>query len=228
PTTVSWGKTPDAPVATPLRCLLIRKVPGEQLIKYKPQRIDIAANAGLALSNLFRSHVSRRTCGFAPARCIVAAQGQPEVRDAHPPSSIQHDVGRLQITMQQSAIVRGRQTGADLVRGLQSLIRWQTTYAAQQRRQVLAVDVLHGEKVLPVHLTDVVNATDIRVRNLAGITDLGVKRCQSRRVVLERGGKKLEGYNIAELEILSAVDFAHAATAKQSDDPIPLDQNSAR
>ncbi len=79
---------------------LIRKVPGEQLIKYESQRVDIAANAGLALSNLLRSHVGRRTCGFAAARCVVAAEGQPEVRDAHPPSSIQHDVGRLQITMQ--------------------------------------------------------------------------------------------------------------------------------
>src|SRR5271165_4840023 len=124
--------------------------------------------------------------------------------------------------------MRGGQTGADLVRGLQSLVRRQTTYAAQQRRQVLAVDVLHGEKVLPVHFTDVVNATDIRVRNLAGITHLSMKSCEGRRVVLERGGKKLEGHNIAKLEIFSAVNFAHAAAPQQSDDTIPLDENSAR
>ena len=76
------------------------------------------------------------------------------------------------------------QTSADLVRGLQSLVRWQTTYAAQQRRQVLAVDVLHGEKVLPVHLTDVVNTTDIRVRNLAGVPHLSMKSCESRSIIL--------------------------------------------
>jgi hypothetical protein len=52
-------------------------------------------------------------------------------------------------------------------------------------REILAVDVLHGEKVLPVHLADVVNATDIRVRNLAGITYLSMKSFESRRVVLE-------------------------------------------
>ena len=79
---------------------LIRKVPGEQLIKHESQRVDIAANAGLALSNLLRSHVGRRACGLAAARGIVVAQGQPEVRDAHPAASIQHDVGWLQITMQ--------------------------------------------------------------------------------------------------------------------------------
>ena len=129
--------------------------------------------------------------------------------------------------MQQSAIVRGRQTGADLVRRLQSLVRWQTTYATQQRRQVLAVDVLHGEKVLPVDLTDVVNATDIGVRNLAGIPYLSMKPCKSRGVILKRGGKKLESYDIPELEILRAVDFAHSTAAKQSNDPIPLDEDSA-
>src|ERR1017187_5330216 len=95
-------------------------------------------------------------------------------------------------------------------------------------REILAVDVLHGEKVLPVHLADVVNATDIRVRNLAGITYLSMKSFESRRVVLERGGKKLEGYNIPELEIFSAVDLAHAAAPQQSNDPVSFDENSAR
>src|SRR5271165_3371114 len=124
--------------------------------------------------------------------------------------------------------MRGCQTSADLVRGLQSLVRRQATYAAQQRRQVLAVDVLHGEKVLPVDLADVVNATDIRVRNLAGIPHLSMKSRESRGIVLERGRKKLEGHNIPELEIFSSVNFAHAPAPQQSDDPIPLDENRAR
>jgi hypothetical protein len=68
---------------------------------------------------------------------------------------------------------------------LQSLIGGQAADAAQQRRQVLTVDVLHGEKMLAIHLADVVNATDIRVRNLAGISYLGVKTGQSRGVILE-------------------------------------------
>ena len=112
------------------RCL-IRKASGEQLIKDKPQRVDIAADAGFAFSNLLWRHVGRRTGSFAAATGIVVAEGQPEVRDAHPPSSIEHDVGWLQITMQQSAIMRGRETRADLVCGLQSFVRGQAAYAAQ-------------------------------------------------------------------------------------------------
>ena len=87
--------------------------------------------------------------------------------------------------MQQSAIMRGGQTGADLVRGLQSLVRGQAADAAQQRREILAVDVLHGEKVLAIDLADVVDTTDIGMRNLAGIPHLRMKPGQSRGIVLE-------------------------------------------
>ena len=113
--------------------------------------------------------------------------------------------------MQQSAIMRSRQTGADLVRGFQSLVRRQAADAAQQGRKILAVDVLHGEKVLAIDLANVVNTTDVRMRYLAGVTHLSMKTGESCGIVLERSGKKLEGYNIPKFEILSAIDFAHAA-----------------
>ena len=101
---------------------LVGKASGEELIKHETQRVDVAANAGLALSDLLWSHVGRRTRSFAPAKGIVAAQGQAEVGDAHPPSSIEHDVGGFQIAMQQPAIMGGGEASADLVRGLQSLV----------------------------------------------------------------------------------------------------------
>jgi hypothetical protein len=69
--------------------------------------------------------------------------------------------------MQQSAIMRGCEASADLVRGLQSLVSRQAADAAQQRRKILAVDVLHGEKMLAVYLADVVHAAHIRMGNLA-------------------------------------------------------------
>ena len=71
------------------------------------------------------------------------------------------------------------------MRGFQSLIGGQAADAAQQGRKILAVDVLHGEKVLAVHLPDVVDPTDIRVRNLACVPHLGMKPGQSRGILLE-------------------------------------------
>ena len=81
--------------------------------------------------------------------------------------------------------MRGCQTGADLVRGFQSLVRRQTPDAAQQRRQILTIDVLHGEKVLAVHLPNVVNPANIRMRNLARVPYLSMKPGQSRCIILE-------------------------------------------
>jgi hypothetical protein len=87
--------------------------------------------------------------------------------------------------MQQSAIVGGGKAGADLVRGFQSLVRGQAADSAQQGRKVLTVNVLHGEKVLAVDLANVINTTDIRVRDLAGIAHFSMKPGQSRRIILE-------------------------------------------
>jgi hypothetical protein len=39
--------------------------------------------------------------------------------------------------------------------------------------------------MLTVHLTNVVNAADIRVRNLPGVTDLAMEGSESRRIILE-------------------------------------------
>ena len=141
--------------------------------------------AGFTFSDLLGSHVGRRTRSFAPATGVVAAEGEAEVGDAHPPSSIEHDVCGLQVAMQQSVIVRGGESGADLVRGFQSLVRRHAANAAQQRSQVLAVDVLHGEEVLALDLADVVNAADIRMRNLTRVSHFGVKSGQSRGIFLE-------------------------------------------
>ena len=52
---------------------LIRQAAGKELVKYQPQRVDIAANAGLALSNLLGSHVSRSARSLAASRGVVAA-----------------------------------------------------------------------------------------------------------------------------------------------------------
>jgi hypothetical protein len=127
--------------------------------------------------------------------------------------------------MQQSAIMRGSEASADLVRGLQSLVGGQPAYAAQQRRKILTIHVFHGEKVPAVHLADVVDTTNIRMRNLAGISHFSMKAGQSRPIVLQRGRKKLESYHVSQLEILGAIDLAHAAAAQKSYDPISFGEN---
>jgi hypothetical protein len=129
--------------------------------------------------------------------------------------------------MEQAAVMGGGQASADLVRGFESLVAGKAADAAQQGRKVLAIDVLHGEEVLAIDLADVVDAANVGMRNLTGVADFRMESSESGGIFLERGRKKLQRYNIAELEIFCAIDFTHAAATQQSDDPVSFGENCA-
>ncbi len=78
-------------------------------------------------------------------------------------AAVEHHVGRLQISMQHAAVVRGCQPGAQLSCDLERLVGGQAADAPEQRREILAVDVFHREEVPPVHLADVVHPAHVRV-----------------------------------------------------------------
>jgi hypothetical protein len=69
--------------------------------------------------------------------------------------------------MQHTAFVCGGQTGTQLPRDLDRLLFARWTQAAQDVRQVVAVHVLHGEEDVTVSLSDVVDATNVGVGDLA-------------------------------------------------------------
>lgn len=84
----------------------------------------------------------------------------------------------------------GRETRAYLARHLQRLVRRKPPDPTEQRGQVLAVDVFHGEEVKPLRLADVAHAADVRVRDLASIFTSWRKRC-SRSVSFAASGRNL-------------------------------------
>ena len=53
---------------------------------------------------------------------ITGERGQTEVRDAHLPAAVDHDVGRLEIAMQHAAFVRGGETGTDAAGELERFV----------------------------------------------------------------------------------------------------------
>ena len=83
------------------------------------------------------------------------------------------------------AIALAQSPGMFSVTGDMTMPRWGHTATLLPNGKVLTVDVFHGEKVLAVHLADVINATDIRVRNLTRVTHLSMKSCESCGVILE-------------------------------------------
>ena len=65
--------------------------------------------------------------------------------------------------MEDAALVRRGQPGAELPGDLDRLAPGRAADAAQERAEVLAVHVLHRDEVLAVGLADVVDAADVRV-----------------------------------------------------------------
>ena len=65
--------------------------------------------------------------------------------------------------MQDPLLVRRGQPRAELPGHLHGLVLRQAADPAQQRREILAVDVLHRQEVLAVHLVHVVDPADVGV-----------------------------------------------------------------
>ena len=143
--------------------------------------------------------------------------GQAEIHDQDFAAPVEHDVGRLQIAVQHAFVVRGGQAGADLARDLQRFVGGQAADAAQQRRQVFAVDVFHGEERLIVGFADVVDAADIGMRDAARNADF-VAEALERVLVGERFRQKLERHCWPRRQIVGAIDLAHAAASQQRDE----------
>jgi hypothetical protein len=114
----------------------------------------------LAALELLGRHVGRR------ARAHVgdfAHRRQAEVHDADLARAVEHDIRRLQIAMEHAALMRGREARADLTRDFDRLVLGKAADASQQRREILAVDVLHREEELAINLADVA-CGDVGVR----------------------------------------------------------------
>src|ERR1044071_1642024 len=127
--------------------------------------------------------------------------------------------------MQDAVVMRGGQSRANLPCDFDRFVARQTTNAPQQRRQILAIDELHRKKVPAIDLADVIDAADIRMRDLPSDADFVVKARQRSPIEGDRVRQELERDNLFEFEILSLIDFAHPAATHQTDDAITLSQH---
>ena len=158
---------------------------------------------------------------------FVHQTSEAEVGDARATSPVDEHVGRFQIAVEYAAIVGRSQTGAELPRQFERLVRWQPSNAPQKRGEILAVHVLHREEVLAVRLADVVDAAHVRMGHLARDADLVMQARQTVRAVGHVFGQELESHRLTELEILGPIHVAHAAAPEEADDPVAAGEHRA-
>ena len=129
--------------------------------------------------------------------------------------------------MDDAALVRGGEPGADLPRDLERAVLREAADAAEQRREILAVHVLHRQERVAVDLADVVDAADVRVRHLARHPHFGVELRQPRGIAIDVRRQELQRDRLTELQIVGAVDLAHAAAAEAADDAVAAAEEGA-
>ncbi len=130
--------------------------------------------------------------------------------------------------MEDAALVRCGESRADLPRDFEPAVFGKPPDALQQRRKVFAVDVLHREKRRAVDFIDVVDAADVGMRDLARHPDFGVELRQARRILVDVRREELQRDRLTELQVVGAVDLAHAAATEAFDDPVASAEEGAR
>ena len=199
--------------------------PCEELVENEAERIDVALDGSALARELLGRHVGGRPGDLGAALVVVDADGEAEVGDLRAAAAVDHDVAGLEVAVQHALVVRRGEARAHLARDLDRLVLGKPPDAAQERGQILAVDVLHGEEVPPLDLADVVDAADVGVRDAARVAHLGVEALDPGRLRGELRRQELQRDGLAELQVVGAVDLAHAAAADEADDAVALGED---
>src|SRR5258708_39357752 len=88
--------------------------------------------------------------------------------------------------------------------------------------------VLHRNISLSPHLTDVVHAANIGVRDLPRDTHLASKAGHRRWIISGGFWQELERNRLLEREIVGAVDLTHSTLAQQTSDSIAVGKQRTR
>ena len=159
-------------------------------------------------------------------RDLGGERGQTEVGDADLAAPVDHDVGGLQVAMQDAAFVRGGEPGTDLPGELDGLVLGQSSDTPEERGQILAVDVLHRQEMQALDHAEVVDPADIRMRHLPRDAYF-VAESDQRGFADVRRRQKLQRDGLVEDHVERFVDLAHAAAAEQAEDAVAAGQDRA-
>ena len=154
--------------------------------------------------------------GSGQRRLHVARRDrEPEIGDQGVALAVDQHVGRLQIAVNDAVFMRGREAGTQLARDLNRFVLRHPADTSQQRRQIFAVHVLHGEESASLEFAQVVQATDVLVRNLARDAKLVVELGKTIGICRNVVGKELQGDRLIERQVIGAIHLSHAPSTEQ-------------
>jgi len=143
--------------------------------------------------------------------------GESEVEDFHLAGGLDHDVGALQIAMDDAALVRARDAGRDLARDVEELRRLERA-TMEALRQCFPFAVLHDEIRSAIGLADFVDGGNVRMPD--------GRRCprlahETRAALFGHeifGAEDFERDGALESGVASEVNSTHPASAQNAND----------
>ena len=122
-----------------------------------------------------------------------------------------HQIFRLEIAMDDARLVRLGQPRTDLNEEARRARKSPRPFAPEQRREIVALDELHHEIERAVGLAEVERLHDVRVIELADRLRLEAKATNRFSLFCGLGRQHLHRGGLAEVQMLDAIDDAHAA-----------------
>ena len=216
-----------------------RERAGGHLVKHHPEGPDVAPGVGgLAAKDLGRGVMHRsderpRLRERAPRRGAFLRAGvghelgQAEVEDLDPRRG-DHDVGALQVAMDDALLVGVLESRGDL-ETVTNGIGGRQRPRGDGLLERAAGDVLHGDKGRPVFLADLMDDADVRMAEGGCHPGLAEETGAVVGIADEIGREEFDRDGPLELKVLRLEDQSHPAPADLPDHPVfSVDDPSAR
>ena len=210
-----------------------RHLAGEHLVEQDAQRIEVAALIGALVAGLLRRDVVRRPhegagIGDLTVR-VVAVEELHQAEVEHLDEVVivvlpqEHDVGRLQVAVDDPQRMRLSQRAADLLRHVDDALLRERALLLHRLRQRAAVEELHGDEEDAVLGAPVVVEGDgVGVRQPGGDRRLEEEALVEIGIAVVAGAEDLEGHHPVERRLQRLVDAAHATLPDRLDDAVPI------
>jgi hypothetical protein len=219
---------------------------GEHLVQDAAERPDVTTLVRLVSLRLFGGHVGCRTENHADARhqrrrrnrrrCgdvgvvgrdfRVRELREAEVQDFHRSVRPKLDVGRLQVAVDDSMVVRRLERLGDLFRDAQCVLE-RDCAGPQPLREILALDQLHDEGAYVTGFFKAVDIGDVLMVQRCQGLGFACETCDAVRVPREIP-QDLDRNVSIEPGVPRAIHLAHAARANQRDDFVRAEASSGR
>ena len=206
-----------------------RRPSRQQRVQHRPEAVHVGGRGHRSLLSrrLLGRHVAGRPddlsglgqTGFAGlGLCSRQTPGKAKVGDVGLAVPVKQYVRRLQVTVQDAALVRVMDRACN---GGHHLCRRAANFFAfpghltlgDCLREAAARDQFHAEIRLPVQLADFVDRHDVRMVQAGRGLGFGSEALQIRRTSQAAGPDHFHGHQAMEALLLGLVDHAHAALA---------------